>query len=396
MIKRRDFIIQSLAVGGSTGLPALALGEDTVADLTPHQKVPRKELGTTGEKIPILLLGCVQKFNPKYDKILHRCYEEGIDYLDTALVYAGGMSQKTIEPFIKQVEDRKKLWITSKAPHHGNKADVTSYRKDLDQCLKDLQTDYLDMFFMHGIDNEKYLDKEYLDLGEKLKKEKKTRFFGFSCHDGNVVELMNKAAKTKGIDAIMFRYHFGKYGDLELNKAIDACKKAGIGLIAMKTMKSIPDEQEKVVKFQSKNFTLPQAKLKYVWADERIDSAVSQIDSVEKLKENADAAKSKVTLGMHEFHQLQRLHECGNPYYCEGCNHICQSKIKGDTKIADILRFQMYHDSYGRKGDAKAFFSQLSPAERSLDGVDFSAATAACPQGIDIEYRLHLARQILS
>ena len=338
----------------------------------------------------------MQVFNTKYDKILHRCYEEGIDYLDTALVYSNGMSQKTIAPFIQQLGDRKKLWITSKGPHHSNKANVESYRKDLNTCLKDLQTDYLDLYFMHGIDNPKYLDKEYLDMGEKLKKENKIRFFGFSCHDGNVVELMNLAAERKGIDAIMFRYHFGKYGDLELNKAIDACKKAGIGLIAMKTMKSIPDEQDKVVKFQSKNLTLPQAKLKYVWADERIDAAVSQMDNLEKLKENADAAKSKVTLGLNEFHQLQRLHECGNPFYCEGCNHICEAKLNSDVKVAQTLRFKMYHDSYGKTSEARQFYQQLSATERNLDGLDFSAATAACPQGIDIEYQMHLARKILS
>ena len=396
MIQRRDFILQSLAVGSTAGFPALSLAEDSVADLVPHQRVPRRTFGSTGEKIPILVLGCMQVFNTKHDKILHRCYEDGIDYLDTALVYSNGNSQKTIAPFIQQIGDRKKLWITSKGPHHGNKADVASYRKDLDTCLKDLQTDYLDLYFMHGINHAKYLDKEYLDMGDKLKKENKIRFFGFSCHDGNVVELMNLAAEKKGIDAIMFRYNFGQYGNLELNKAIDACKKAGIGLMAMKTMKSIPAEQEKVVSFQSKNFTLPQAKLKYVWADERIDSAVSQMDNLEKLKENADAAKSKVTLGFNDFHQLQRLHECGNPFYCEGCNHICESKLNSGVKVAETLRYKMYHDSYGKQKEARQLYRQLSHGARALDGVDFSAATAACPQGIDIEYQMHLARKLLS
>ena len=396
MIQRRDFILKSLATGTALGMPPWLSAEDTVEDLLPFEKVPTKELGTTGVKIPILTLGCAQKFDPKYDKILHRAYKEGVNYLDTALVYANGMSQKTLAPFIKQIGDRDKLWITSKAPHHGNKADVTSYRKDLDTCLTDLGTDHLDLFFMHALNDTKYLDAEYLKMGDQLKKEKKIKFFGFSCHDGNVVELMNLAAKRKGIDAIMFRYHFGKYGDLELNKAIDACKKAGIGLIAMKTMKSIPAEQEKVVKFQSKKLTLPQAKLKYVWSDERIDSAVSHIDNLDILKENVEAAKSRVTLGYHEFHQLQRLHECGNPHYCEGCNHICESKFKGETKVADTLRFRMYHDSYGRTTEAKEFYQKLSAAERQLDGIDFSQATAACPQGIDIEYQMHLARKILS
>ena len=61
---------------------------------------------------------------------------------------------------------------------------------------------------MHGINRTSMLDKDYLRLGDELRKSGKTRFFGFSCHGGRVVELMNKAAQTGGIDVILFRYNF--------------------------------------------------------------------------------------------------------------------------------------------------------------------------------------------
>ena len=309
-------------------------------------RVPRKKLGSTGEEIPVLLAGCAQKFDPRYDKLLHRAYASGVDYLDTALVYAGGQSHRTLAPFIQQVE-RRNLWITSKAPHHSNAADEASLRGDLDTCLEQLKTDYLDLFFIHQVDDPKYLGKEYLKMGDALKKEGKTRFFGFSCHDGNVAELMTKAAEVGGIDVIMFRYSFAKYGDLELNKAIDACKKAGIGLIAMKTQGSVPDDKADVVEFASQNFSLAQAKLKSVWADERIDAAVSHMDNLKKLQENVDAAKSPVALSLSEQYQLNRLARETAPYACQGCKHLCESRVEGPLKIADSLRFLMYHECYG-------------------------------------------------
>ena len=79
-----------------------------------------------------------------------------------------------------------------------------------------------------------------------FKKDKQTKYFGFSCHDGNVVELMNKAASigSDAINAIMFRYSFSEYGNLELNKAMDACAKAGIGLLAMKAQDLAPEDNE--------------------------------------------------------------------------------------------------------------------------------------------------------
>ena len=211
-------------------------------------KVPRKNLGNTGVEVPILLMGCLQKFDPKYDRRLHRAFGLGVDYLDTAQGYAQGQSHKTLAPFLKQV-GRKNLWVTSKVNLNGS-PNVEGYTSNLDVCLKDLETDYLDLFFMHAVQSETTLDPEYIKMGEDLKKSGKIRFFGFSCHHDNVPELLTKAARVGGIDAIMFRYNFRKYGDQKLNKAIDTAKAAGIGLIAMKTQGSVPADQESVTQFK--------------------------------------------------------------------------------------------------------------------------------------------------
>lgn len=64
---------------------------------------------------------------------------------------------------------------------------------------------------------------------------RKLRHFGFSGHAGNVAELLHKAAKAPWLESVLFRYSFRSYGDKELNAAIDAAHKAGVGLIAMKT-----------------------------------------------------------------------------------------------------------------------------------------------------------------
>jgi len=221
-----------------------------------------------------------------------------------------------------------------------------------------------------------------------MRKSGKTRFFGFSCHGGKVAELLDKAADVGGIDAIMFRYSFARYGDLELNKAIDNCKKAGIGLIAMKTQDSVPDDQANVAKFASKDFTLHQAKLKAVWADERIDAAVSHMDNTKKLAENVAAAKSPVQLAMGDFQQLQRIATATAGYACHGCSHICESQFEGAVRIAAPLRYLMYHECYGEAERAKTLFDRLSPEEKNFASVDFTRAMAKCPQGINITARL--------
>ncbi len=387
---RRSFLkaaaISTVGAGIGGGAISSAEASKTSTSTTLPDRVPRKNLGSTGQSIPILLVGCAQKFDPKYDKILHRAFKAGVDYLDTAIVYADGQSHRTIAPFIKQIGDRSKLWITSKGP--SKNASVETFTKHLDQCLEELETDYLDLYFMHSLKDVKFLDSEYISMGSRLRASKKTRFFGFSCHGDHQVALMNKAAKIGGLDAIMFRYSFAKYGDLELNKAIDACRKAGIGLIAMKTQDSVPGDQDDVVRFKSEQFTLHQAKLKSVWADERIDAVVSHMDNTQKLAENIDAAKSPMQLTMNEFQQLQRMATARAEFSCQGCSHICEPHFPEKTAIARPLRYLMYHECYGESDRARSLYAQLSPEERSFENVDLAAATSACPQGINIEKRL--------
>jgi predicted aldo/keto reductase-like oxidoreductase len=400
---RREFLRTAAVTGAGLGLAgSLAAGaaradeqkEGQAGGAQPADKVPRRELGATGQTVPILLLGCAQRFDTKYDRILHRAFKEGVEYLDTALRYADGWSHKTIAPFIRQVGDREKLWITSKGPAKG--ATVASFTRDLDTCLEQLETDYLDLYFMHAVDDPAFLEPEFIKMGEAMRKSGKTRFFGFSCHGGQVAPLMEKAAAVGGIDAIMLRYSFSRYGDLELNRAIDNCKKAGIGLIAMKAQESVPDDQAEVAKFRSEEFTLAQAKLKAVWADERIDAAVSHMDNTTKLAENIAAAKSPTQLSMAEFQQLRRLAVATAGYSCQGCSHICEPRIDGDVRVADTLRFLMYHECYGERKKARQLYRQLNPRERAIDTVSFRRAEAACPQGIRIAERMSLARRLLA
>mgnify|MGYP001544810669 FL=1 len=393
---RRRFLKTALAsatTAGAASLPLLAAaGESVTAQTTTPTGVPSRELGNTGIQIPILQLGTAQRLDPRYDKVMHRSFQEGVTWFDTALSYGWGASHRAIANFLTQIGDRKRLWLTSKSGADR----VSGLTKGIDEALAELGTDYLDLYLMHGIDDLGMLDREYLALGDKLKAQGKTRFFGFSCHDGNVVALMNRAAEVGGIDAILFRYNFRRYGDLELNRAIDACHRAGIGLLAMKTQGSVPRDLESVVGFQSDNFTLGQAKLKSVWADERIDSIVSEMDSVRFVRENVDAARSEKPLTAEESHQLNQLAALTAGYACNGCKHLCEQTITRDVAIAEPLRYLMYFECYGKTDRARDLYQTIPVARREVSDKELQRACQVCPQGIDIPARLRRARELLA
>lgn len=386
-LKRRDFIKKTALSVAGLGLA----GGSNSPNLEAASGIPLRAFGSTGEKLPILHLGTAQSMDTTYDKVMHRSFREGIYWIDTAISYGWGSSHKAIANFADQIGGRKKLWITSKSGAWS----ASGFIREIDKCLSQLKTDYLDLYLMHGISSPGDLSKDYLKAGEKLKKSGKTKFFGFSIHSGDTAGTMNEAVKTGGVDAIMFRYNFRRYGDRELNLAIDACKKAGIGLIAMKTMGGVSSDDESVVKFRSQNFSLAQAKLKSVWEDERIDTVVSEMQNVQQVVENSKAARTATSLSATEFHQLNRLAAATDHLSCNGCSHICENAIEGETQIADQLRFLMYYQTYGKQLHARKLYQNLTSAQKQFKLEELQKAAGLCPQRIDIPSRLQTAQVLL-
>jgi predicted aldo/keto reductase-like oxidoreductase len=382
-------------VGASSGglvlASTLGVGPRTV-QAAPVQ-VPRRVLGKTGEKIPILVMGGSMPLDLRFDPKLAEGLKYGVDYFDTAAGYTGGNSERAIGAFHTRANARKKVWITTKSGNHT----PAGAEETLQKSFERLQTDYVDMFFLHGIKDPGVINDEMKATVEKLKKAKKIRFFGFSCHSGTVVELLELAAKTPWIDTVMFRYNFQQYGNTELNRAIDAAAKAKVGLIAMKTQSSAVSFEDRTKKFeQAGKWNKFQAVMKAVWADDRLTAAVSEMDNLDKIRENVAAAVDKTKLTAAEWEALWKYAANTRSITCDGCDHICGAAVDAPVDIGATLRYLMYHDTYGKRDRARELFRELPAEARSFSHVDFSAARAACPHGLDLERLMKRAAAVLA
>jgi len=402
-ITRRDLFKMGVSAGAAMTITSLPLGSSIVraqddppkamnSDKTLPQ-VPRRVLGKTGETVPILLMGGAMKLDSNFDPKLAEAFRFGVDYVDAADCYNGGKCEPAVGSFVDQADIRKKIWITSKSDQH----DPAGFEKTLNTGLDRFGTDYFDMYYLHAVKDPAPINDDLKVTVDRLKKEGKIRFFGFSCHDGNVDELLQIAAKTPWIDSVMFRYNFDQYGNKELNDAIDACVKTNVGLIAMKTQRSEVSFQDSWKKYEQKGkWNKHQAVLKAVWADDRISAAVSHMDTFEKLKENIAAATDQYDLGKAEWEELGRYASATRREACDGCDHICGPAVNAPVEIGATLRYLMYHDMYGEKEKAKELFRQLPPEAQRLAGVDFRPANGACPFGVDVAAHMERARKVLA
>jgi len=103
------------------------------------------------------------------------CRENGINFFDTAFVYTGGKSEKILGNLIR--EEREKIILITKAGSVGGSSGE-NIRSQLEQSLKRLNQDYVDIFFLHHWDDIVPLEETFETL-KKFKRRKK--IFSIRC-----------------------------------------------------------------------------------------------------------------------------------------------------------------------------------------------------------------------
>jgi len=393
-IDRRAFLktATGLGIASVIGATSKAFGTDAntpkPADANSQGKrrfeqVPRRKLGKTNVMVPILNLGGI--FDTVENQlILRRAIDWGITYWDTAWGYNNGNSEIGMGNFIgKNPKLRKELFVVTKTT---GARDIADMKAKLDESLKRLQTDYVDLLFWHGLDNPDILTDEVKNFAAQAKKEGKIKFYGFSTHS-NMAKTMAAASKLDWIDVIMTKYSFREMQDKEMQDAVDACYKSGIGLVAMKTQAKGPtpeDPNNPLGQFMEKGFTKEQACLKAIWQDERIASICSAMTNIAILTANVSAALDKTRLTEADMEIFRQYAQASCSGYCAGCTEICRAAMP-EIPVGDIMRYVMYHDSYGSKALAKQEFATIDAAVRErLANIDFGAVEMVCPNRLPI------------
>jgi predicted aldo/keto reductase-like oxidoreductase len=398
---RRDFLKKAAAIGlgAATSCTALGLPRQASAQIViPKAPMPRRPFGRSGLKVSILSLGGM--FDILNNRLmLAKALEWGIDYWDTAEGYGGGRSEEGIGRwFARKPDTRKQVFLVSKLSLRRG----TDFTPRLEDCLKRLHTDYIDLLFVHGIKSIDEMDPDLESWSKAMKKAGKLRLFGFSTH-ANMEDCLEGAARLPWIDGIMFTYNYRLMHEPRMNAAVKACYRAGIGLTAMKTqgggpVKSDSESEIKMAgRFLQKGFTDHQAKLMAVWEDNRIASICSQMPNLTIMATNAAASADQTRLSQADRALLSRYARETYSDYCSGCSHICSEVLGKKVPINDIMRCLMYFHSYQDLMLARSTFETLPARTRALLAeLDFSEAERSCPRNLPIGRMMQEAANLLA
>lgn len=394
---RREFLKTAGAVGvGSILHTTAAMGKTSNSRGLRHDVVPTRPFGKTGVQVAILGLGGMFDI-PSNQLMLKQALKWGVTYWDTADCYEGGRSEAGIGKFLAKYPDaRQKVFLTTKS----DSRDPDGMSRLLNRSLERMNTDYVDLYMIHGISNIDELNGSTRIWAEKAKAAAKIRLFGFSTHS-NMEECLLGAAKLGWIDGIMMTYNYRVMHKSKMKEAVVACTEAGIGMTAMKTQGGwsfgSSTAAQMIDRFIARGFTDNQAKLKAVWTNPDIASICSQMPNITILTSNVAAAIDKTSLEAGDLRLLGRYARETASRYCAGCSTICETAMGGAIPVADIMRYLMYYESYGDRDRARSLYAQLSSeTRRRMKDSDYSLAERRCPQGVRIGMLMRRAEMLLS
>jgi len=379
---RRNFIKSTFAVPVVLAAAPSLLAPTARADAPAAEILPRRQLGKSGTQVTMLCMGgMMPALSPDY---LDIAWSMGIRYFDTADCYLHGKSEKIIGQWLaKYPERRKEIFLVSKDhPHEGPE----QLLKMVDERLAACGTTYLDAFYIHGLGPREYGDDSvnwpksdaFKKVADQLKSSGKVKLVGFSCHDGRLPDYLNAAAEGGFLDIIMLAFNpfYPKGGPVDL--ALDAAHKAGIGLVAMKTMRGTGDVPKRLPELDKLGLTTHQAVLHAAWSDPRISVVCNMIDNVDQMQSSVAAARSyKEPLKFAHLELLRETIVAGRRTMCTGCPGCEETARKTDFAFHDIARFVTYYEQDGNR-DARNYYQALAPAHRDASKVDLAALRDAC------------------
>ena len=380
---RRNFLKSSLTLPVAlAAAPSLLVPNVRAAGAPAAAVLPRRQLGKNGPEVTMLSMGgMMAALSPDF---LDIAWSLGIRYFDTADCYIHGQSEKIIAKWLaKYPERRKEIFLVSKDhPRQGPEQLLTMIDKRLAAC----GTDYLDAFYIHGLSPREYGEDSlnwpksdrYQKVAEQLKSSGKVKMVGFSCHDGRLPDYLNAAAEGGFIDIIMLAFNpfYPKGGPLD--KALDACHAKGIGLVAMKTMRSSKDVPKRLPELDQLGLTTHQGILHAAWSDPRISAVCNMIDNVDMMQNSTAAARSyKAPLKFAHMELLKETVLAGRRTMCTGCPACEAASRTTDFAFLDIARFVTYYEQDGNT-EAHEYYAALAAEHRDASKVDLAALRDSC------------------
>ncbi len=326
-------------------------------------------LGKTGLKVARLGFGGIpiQRVDAASTrKLVEAMAEKGINYIDTARGYT--VSESYLGEALEGLRDKFILATKSMARTKESMA------ADIETSLKNLRTDYIDVYQIHN-PTVAQLEQVMAPDGalEALLEAKAAGKIGHIGLTGHSLELFERAVELDWVETFMFPYNIVERQGEEL---IHKCAEKNIGFIVMKPLAGGAIEDAQLA-------------LRFVCANPDISVVIPGMYDLKEIESNQNAVENTAPLSKDELMKITEIRNQLGSNFCRRCNY-CQPCTVG-LNISAVFLFQGYLDRYGLGDWAKGRYNAM--AVKAGDCIECGACEPRCPYHLPIRKMLKEATE---
>jgi hypothetical protein len=379
-------------LAGASALPAVAA--------EPPQIRRRVTLGRTGLRVPDIGFGTYSLRGD--ERLVHHALDRGITHFDTARDYTGGEAERTLGGALRGRRDQ--VTITSKF-EAGADASAEKQMRELEGSLRRLQTDYVDVYLNHAVnDVARLTNPGWQEFAQRAKAQGKIRFVGMSGHGPRLAQCLDHALGHDQVDLILVAYNFSQDPDfiarlrtlaLELAPSLDwialqpqlpallrRAHAQGVGVMAMKTLKGA--RLNDMRPYETGGATFAQAAFRWVLSSPDVDALVVTMRTAEQIDEYvaASGSQGRTHADVALLARYEALH--GRSQCQPGCG-ACAESCPDGVPISDALRSRMYALDYAEPEQAVREYARLGAGAAACLACRDPRCLAACPSRLPIQ-----------
>jgi predicted aldo/keto reductase-like oxidoreductase len=373
--------------------------------------------GKTGFDVSVFGMGCmrlpkiikedgdVEVDREKAYELIRYAAEHGVNYFDTAFGYHRQTSEEVLGEALEG-KYRKQVKIATKQPFNVMKTQG-DIRRNLENTLKKLRTDYIDVYLIHNIQASYWEDikaRKVIEEYEKFKEEGLIRAIGFSYH-----------GEFPGFRSVLEYYDWDmcqvQQNLLDCDKevteeGIQLAGKKGTALVIMEPLRggglaNAPTDVQKVYDQYPVKRTPAEWAFRYLYDHPQISCILSGVTTMEQLKDNIrifsqpDVLPNCMTAEEKEIiKKAKAAYESRVTIPCTGCEYCmpCPQKVDIPGIFKKYNTGMMFENFDNAK---RTYLFTKNAGESALNCVECGACEKKCPQHIDIINQLKVAHNAL-
>lgn len=340
-------------------------------------------------------------------RMVRHAIDKGVNYVDTAWPYHGGQSEVLVGKIL-QDGYREKVALATKMPSWLIEK-VEDFDYYFSAQLERLQTDYIDFYLLHALNQkhwDNYLNLKVFDWVRKQMEDGKIRHIGFSFHDD--FEVFEKI--LKGYDQWDFCQIQYNYMDIDYQAGLRGLKMAserGLGVVIMEPLKGgklaieVPPAPVKAVFDQAERTWKPaEWALQWLWNQSEVGLVLSGMSTFEQVEQNlVSASRSGIgSLSASEVSTIENVRNAWQGLAPVACTH-CEYCLPCPNDVLIPQIFAIYNNAmmYGeQERGQRTYESQIAEANQADACIECGECESLCPQHLTIIDYLKDAHAYLS